>query len=146
MNREETLKILALLKAAYPNSYKNMTAAEANGTVSIWQMQFADIPADVVLIALHKVIAVSVYPPTVADIRGKFREIYIESDLMLRDSAENLTESEKRRLQHITDILYKYFPTNTIRDLPLRDILKSFPTNDAQAIAAGNNKLNGGVK
>ena len=33
MTREETVKILAILKAAYPNSYKGMTKEEANATI-----------------------------------------------------------------------------------------------------------------
>ena len=36
MTRDETTKVLALLKAAYPNSYKGMTKEEAMGTISIW--------------------------------------------------------------------------------------------------------------
>ena len=41
MTREETIKVLAILKAAYPNAYKGMTREEAQGTVSVWAMQFA---------------------------------------------------------------------------------------------------------
>ena len=46
MTRDETTKVLALLKAAYPNSYKGMTKEEAMGTISIWTMQFESVPVE----------------------------------------------------------------------------------------------------
>lgn len=42
MTREDTIKVLAILKAAYPASYRNMSRDEANGTVMIWATQFAN--------------------------------------------------------------------------------------------------------
>ena len=50
MTKKEAATILAILKAAYPNSYKNMTHEEAMGTISVWAIQFAGMPADIVLI------------------------------------------------------------------------------------------------
>ena len=79
MTREETIKILAILKAAYPNSYKNMTKDEANGTVTIWAMQFANIPADVVMIAINKLISTSPFPPAICEVKEKIKGMYWES-------------------------------------------------------------------
>ena len=57
MTREEAIKVLAILKAAYPNSYRGMTKEEAHGTVAVWAAQFASMPASVVMIAINKKIS-----------------------------------------------------------------------------------------
>lgn len=42
MTRDETLKILSVLKAAYPASYKGLSKDEANGIVNLWATVFSD--------------------------------------------------------------------------------------------------------
>lgn len=79
MNKKETVQILAILKAAYPNFYKDMTAEEAQGTISVWALQFADLPADIVLMALNKAISTSKFPPTIAEIKDKMKALYWEA-------------------------------------------------------------------
>ena len=91
MTREETIKILAILKAAYPNSYKNMTKEEANGTVAIWSMQFTNIPADVVMVAINKLISASPFPPAISEVKDKIRGLYWESWEALRFNQEEKT-------------------------------------------------------
>lgn len=71
MTRDETIKMLAILKAAYPNSYKGMTKDEANGMIAVWTMQFADMPADIVLMALNKLISTSQFPPAISEVKRK---------------------------------------------------------------------------
>lgn len=78
MTREEAIKILAILKAAYPNSYRNMSKDEANGTVVVWQTQFASIPAEMVLIAVNKLISTSPFPPAICEVKDRIRGLYWE--------------------------------------------------------------------
>lgn len=78
MTREEAIKILAILKAAYPNSYRNMSKDEANGTVMVWQTQFANIPAEMVFIAVNKLISKSPFPPAISEVKDKIRGLYWE--------------------------------------------------------------------
>ena len=79
MTKKETAQILAILKAAYPNFYKDMTTEEAQGTISVWALQFADLPADIVLMALNKAISTSKFPPTIAEIKDKMKALYWEA-------------------------------------------------------------------
>ncbi len=79
MNRQETIKILSLLKAAYPNSYKGLSKEEANGTVFVWSNQFSNISATVVLIAVNKLIATSTFPPSISEVKEKIRSMYWEA-------------------------------------------------------------------
>jgi hypothetical protein len=78
MTREESIKVLAILKAAYPNSYRNMSKDEANGTVMVWQTQFANIPPEMVLIAVNKLISTSPFPPAISEVKDKIRSLYWE--------------------------------------------------------------------
>lgn len=79
MNKKESAQILAILKASYPNFYKNLTAEDAQGTISVWSMQFADMPAEIVLMALNKVISTSQFPPTIAEVKKKITAIHWEA-------------------------------------------------------------------
>ena len=93
MTREEAIKVLAILKAAYPNSYKNMTKEEASGTATVWAMQFANIPADVVMIAINKLISTSPFPPAICDVKKRISGLYWEAWDVLRMNKEYKTLS-----------------------------------------------------
>lgn len=106
MNRKETTQILAILKAAYPSSYKGMTKEEANGTITVWSMQFAEVPADIVLLAIHKLIAVSKFPPTIAEVRDKLQSIHWEAYAAMSDGMryKNISEREIHQMQRIYEL------------------------------------------
>lgn len=101
MTREETIKVLAILKAAYPNSYKNMTREEAQGTVSVWAMQFAAFPVEVVLLAINKIIASSTFPPTISEVKDKMRGMYWElwGILKTNEVQDTLSDLQVKRYQ-----------------------------------------------
>ena len=103
MTREETIKILAILKAAYPNSYKNMTKEEASGTVAVWTMQFATIPAEIVLIAVNKLISTSPFPPAICEVKKKIGGLYWESWEALNEHKHHntLTADQEAMYQRI---------------------------------------------
>lgn len=86
MTREETIKILAILKAAYPNSYKNMTREEANGTVAVWTTQFSDMPSELVILAINRLIGESLFPPAICEVRQTIKGIYNEARITLREN------------------------------------------------------------
>lgn len=85
MTREDAIKILSILKAAYPNSYRNMTKDEANGTISVWAAQFTKIPYEVVAIAINKLINTNTFPPSIHEVKEKIQGLYWEAWEMLRD-------------------------------------------------------------
>lgn len=79
MTREETIKVLAILKAAYPNSYRGMTKEEAHGTVAVWAAQFAKMPVNVVMIAINKIISKNTFPPSINEVNDEIRGLYWET-------------------------------------------------------------------
>ncbi len=75
MNRESVIKILSILKAAYPNSYKELTKQEAESIISLYQTMFQDSDVDLVILAIKELINTFHYPPTIADIKDKMDSI-----------------------------------------------------------------------
>lgn len=69
MTKTETVKLLAVISAAYPN----MQVTEA--TVEIWNELLGDLELNIALTAAKKLILESPYPPTIADIRKRAVEV-----------------------------------------------------------------------
>ena len=105
MTRDEAIKILAVIKAAFPASYRNMTRDEANGTVMVWASQFANDPAEVVMIAVQKLIATSQFPPTIADVKSKMRGLYWESWMAVRQHDLGLAVMSAKQLEATTAVM-----------------------------------------
>ena len=71
MTREETLAIMGVLKAAYPNYYRDMNRKDAEGVVNLWAMMFEDEPAKLVTMAVKAHIASDTkgFPPHIGAIK-----------------------------------------------------------------------------
>lgn len=74
---------MSMLKAAYPNSYKDLKRQEAHGVISVWAIQLADAPAELVYLAINNLISVSKFPPSVAEVREKIVSIGCEAQGIL---------------------------------------------------------------
>ena len=106
MTKDETLKVLAILKAAYPSSYNGMTKREANGTVAVWCMQFADMPGDIVLMAVYKLISTNKFPPSISEVKDKIQSIHWEAYEVLRENKwdKSLPAETLAQYQRIYDL------------------------------------------
>lgn len=126
MTREETIKILAILKAAYPNSYKNMTKEEANGTIGVWSVQFAKYPAQLVMAAVNKIISTSTFPPSIAEVKEKISGMYWEiwEILNTNRSFPTLTPEQEMMYTQMLDVI-EPLRINPKGELTLSEILGS---------------------
>ena len=104
MKKSEATKILAILTAAYPNFYKNLSVEEANGVVSVWTIQFADVPADIVFMAVNKAISSCKYPPSIAEVKERITGLYWDaySALASRDTMSPQAVKEYERIYELT--------------------------------------------
>ena len=118
MTKKEAAVILAILKAAYPNSYKNMTQDDAMGTITVWAVQFSDIPADIVLMAVHKAISTSTFPPSISEVKAKLSKLYWEAESLLYDrllnEGERMNEKKREAAKRICEITKKYGYSNNL--------------------------------
>lgn len=103
MNKREAAQILAVLKAAYPNSYRGMSKEEAIGTVSVWAMQFSEMPVDIVMMAVNKMISTSQFPPAISEVKKKISALHWEAWQLLNDAIRGkmLPPEEMAQLERI---------------------------------------------
>ena len=76
MNREESIKLLALVKVAYPTAYKDMDNASKQATVNMWQVTFKTVPYPIMEMAFNRFRMASKFPPTVAEMCDELKHLY----------------------------------------------------------------------
>lgn len=76
MTKEEAKKLLALIKVAYPSSYKDMDRDFAIATVNMWQATFPNVPYVIMEAAFNQFRKKSKFPPTVADMYEELAHLH----------------------------------------------------------------------
>lgn len=107
MDREETRKILAVLKAGYPNFYKDLKKPDADQIIDLWATMFADEPATVVVEAVKSLMCTLKYPPTIADVKERIAMI-TQSQIM----------TEMEAWQRVKSAISYYHATEAFANLP----------------------------
>lgn len=96
MNRDETINILSILKATYPQSFRNMTAQEGRGTISAWLMDFENVDSKYILMAIkrYKTDITKSFAPNINDIHKILNDMVDEADGTLKNDnvARELTK------------------------------------------------------
>ena len=85
MTIQDANKLLALAKANYSYAFKTMSKQEKLMLVQSWAFALQDIPADIVMLAFMKLLSVSKWLPTVAEIREQVQRIYYEAAYSCND-------------------------------------------------------------
>lgn len=96
MTREETIGILSILKASYPNFYKELTKKDAETTINLYAEMFSNTEANLVATAIKELIQHQSYPPTIADIKNKIDELtqpYEETEVELWEIYKKIIQS-----------------------------------------------------
>ena len=90
MTLEESVKLLALIKLAYPNSYKDIDKDTQLATVKMWQRNFDTIPLAIIEMALDHFVKKSKFPPTIADMWDELKNLHYEAvqNVLLLDDGE----------------------------------------------------------
>ena len=116
MTQEESLCILAILQAAYPNSYKNVTVDDAASISAIWSAQLADIPAKIVLIAVNKWISSNPFPPAISELKSKIEGLYWEAWEALQNDrrCKKLSPNQIAELQQIKEVAERMRSRSTL--------------------------------
>ena len=79
MTLEESAKLLAMIKLAYPNSYKGIDNETTLATVNMWHRAFKATPYGIIEIALDHFVKGSKFPPTIADMIDELRKMHGEA-------------------------------------------------------------------
>lgn len=141
MTKEETLELMAILKAAYPNSYNGMTKQEAIGVVTVWHLHFAYVPADIVFMALQKAISASKFPPSINEVKSKLQAVYWEAQEALDDLAFPLPPAERAAFQRVCKATYPY-KMASIAEPSVRQMISTGP-HTSHGLAEGPARIGG---
>ena len=83
MTRDDTARILAVLKAAYPHAFKGMTRPDAEAMLNLWAIQFEADPPEIVNAAVNALIATRTagYSPTVGEVKEQMVKLRHQNDM-----------------------------------------------------------------
>lgn len=88
MERSDVLKIMAVLRGAYPQFYRGIDRKEAEDTVNLWQDMFCQDDPALVSAAVKSVIESDEkgFPPTIGQVKAKMRLLAGTSPLSEADA------------------------------------------------------------
>ena len=75
MQRQDIIKVLSILRIAYPKFYANMSKEDANETITMWLTKFQNVQPQVLELAVNNLIDTSAYPPSIADVKNEVFKI-----------------------------------------------------------------------
>ena len=79
MNNFEAMQLLALVKLAYPSSYKDLDKQGVDATANMWAMSFPDVPYQIMEQAFNSLRMKLKFPPTVAEMADEISHLYYET-------------------------------------------------------------------
>ena len=122
MTREETIGILSILKASYPNFYKELTKKDAETTINLYTEMFSNTEANLVATAIKELIQHESYPPTIADIKNKIDELtqpYEETETELWEIYKKTIQSgyygDRSEFEELPEAIKSYLGNNPNR-------------------------------
>lgn len=142
MTRDDTIDLLAVLKAAYPNFYRGMTVKEANGVVDLWWEMFKDQPAPVVGMAVKALIATDTkgFPPHIGAVKEAISKL-MQPKEMTPQEAWALVNAATRRSTYYAQEEFDKLPPVVQRIVGTPMQLKEWAAMDSdtlQSVIASN--------
>ena len=113
MTRDETIKILMAIQAAYPN-YKPQDKTVA---VNVWSEMLSDVPYEKVSAAVKSYIQTdtSGFAPSVGDVRERVRDIFAKEDDLNETAAWSLVLKAIRRSTYYSEEEFAKLPATVQR-------------------------------
>lgn len=105
MSEQETLKILTVLRAAYPMFYRGLTDGDAKAVVTLWKIQFAEDSYKDVSLAVHTLISTrtDTFPPVIGEIKEVLRSITHPEEIPSGDAWDMVMKCIKRGTVHAAE-------------------------------------------
>lgn len=135
MDRNEVLSVLSLIKVAYPNSFTRQTQSDAQALVKLWELQFKDYSAELVINAINDIIAtrLSEFVPPIAVIKQKCNELLNPNKTSIHE-AWNLVKNALRNSLYNSQEEYAKLPESIQEAIGSHSRLKDWCLMDAQEI------------
>lgn len=135
MDRTETLKILSVLKAAYPNFYKDKAKTELEGIVNLWEMMFKTDTYDIVSAAVMAFIATDTkgFPPVIGVIKDKM-SILTNPQQMTEMEAWQLVSKALSNSGYESELEFKKLPQEIQYVIGAPSQLKEWASMDIETV------------
>ena len=130
MNREEAIKLLALIKVAYPTAFKDMDNASKQATVNMWQTTFASTPYPIMEMAFNGFRMQSKYAPTVAEMCDELKHLHWQA---VENSLRALSFGRAEDIK-ACELVMKHtamYKDGDYRTIPFMDQIKQLADNSA---------------
>lgn len=115
MDRTDVLKIMAVLRGAYPMFYRSISRQEAEDTVNLWEIKFRDYDYRIVAAAVDALTDEERdFPPNIGDVKAKIRLI-TGSNEMTELEAWNLVSKAIRNSGYESKEEFEKLPENIRR-------------------------------
>lgn len=138
MNKQEAVKLLALIKVAYPTAYRDMDEASKKATVNMWHMSFADVPYPIMEQAFSHFRMVSKFPPTVAEMVDELKNIHNEATECALINKTLGNEEAVRQYRMVMEITARYKDGSNLGGLNLRGLQGLLNGGEYNAGTSGN--------
>lgn len=142
MERSDVLKIMAVLRGAYPQFYRGISRQEAEDTVNLWVDMFRAEDAALVGAAVKSFIDGdgSGFPPTIGQIRAKMRLLTSNDEMTEAEAWEIVAKAVRNGLYGATEEFEKFPPVikrivgspSMLREWAMMD------TNTVHSVVASN--------
>lgn len=137
MTREETLAIMGVLKAAYPNYYRDMNRKDAEAVVDLWATMFNDEPMQLVAMAVKAHIASDTkgFPPHIGAIKEAIVKLQMP-DVMTELEAWALVDKATRNSKYEAEAEFYKLPPVVQRLVGEPSQLRAWAMMDADKVAS----------
>ena len=137
MDRNETMQILTVLKAAYPHSFKGTSKRDANAMIDLWQTMFAADSYEAVNAAVAALISTRKegFTPTIGEVKERmaFAREQVTGTLS-EQSAWALVEKACRNGLYGYQAEFDKLPPDVQRAVGAPEQLKAWAAMDAETV------------
>lgn len=135
MERSDVLKIMAVLRGAYPQFYRDITRSEAEDTVNLWLDMFRQDDPQLVAAAVKSVIEGDEkgFPPTIGQVKAKMR-LLTDSDEMTEAEAWELVSKAIRNGLYGAQEEFDKFPPVIRRIVGSPNTLREWARMDTETV------------
>jgi hypothetical protein len=128
ITRDEIIKVLTILKTAYPKYYANMTKEEAENTIALYYDMFKDDDSKLLAVAVKNIIVKLTFPPAIAEIKNEMyklknnEETPIELWNKLKKAITNSTYNSVEEFNKLPKKVQRFIGSpNSLRELAMND-------------------------
>lgn len=108
MTRREIVKLMQRIQAVYPFAYRDIDDATAERAVDMWHRAFSDVPNDIMMMALERLIPKCKYQPSISDFSCLLGDMYYEAFFQLNVAQTFGDGADVDTYVHIMDALGRF--------------------------------------